>query len=35
MERFDEGKTSIHLLRASQDENISGIAPGKIPETGN
>ncbi|WP_293155503.1 hypothetical protein [Okeania sp. SIO2C9] len=30
MERLDEGKTTF--LRASQDENISDIAPGKIPK---
>ena len=30
MERFDEGKTTIH--GASQNENISGIVPEKIPE---
>ncbi len=30
MERFDEGKVSI--LGARQDENVSGIAPGKISE---
>ncbi|NES03878.1 MAG: hypothetical protein F6K22_14125 [Okeania sp. SIO2F4] len=32
MEIFDEGKTTIYG-KLSQDENFSGIAPGKIPLT--